>query len=773
MSTFESSHKSLLLGVSQQVPEERLTGQLTAQLNMLSDPVTNLRRRPGMEFKHQFNWDGVLPHRIKAWFTDVAGVRCHILLNTVNGNIRMLDESYGVIKDLAGGSYLTTSNPESIRATTVGNEFFLANVEKSPQLVYTTPSIDSAKAGFFYVVAGAFGKGFEVTVVTPTGNSNATYTTPGGTGAGDSALATPEYIATQLANQLAGNPSLAVYRDGPYVYIQHSSGNISVNSSSGTAYLIASKGGSITAAGNLPARLPAQANGYVTKVGSGSTPQYFKYNHPTTEWVEVGAPGSPTGISNVPISIYYTGTEFALNTSNFEGRNAGDDISNKPHEFMQFGITGIATYQGRLVIMSGPLVSLSAASASRRFFRSTVTSVLAGDAIETGSNQNSSASYEYGLSFQKDLLLFSKAYQAVLPSSNAAISPNTATVVPTSSYEVDTTCAPILLGRTLMYTVPRSADFFGCMEMIPSPYTDSQYVSQEATPHLPKYMPGRCRFAVSSSVSNIALFGPTGDYRSVVVYEYMWDGDNKAQQAWHTWTFPYDISAAYFASEKIVMVMVNNGKVVLGELDTKAGVLTQTSQKRPYLDLYVPVTVVNNTATLPGWMLEFDPSIGDKLKLAILTGNMAGEAAGMTITGGTINTVLSHKEGQYAVGINYLSSVSPTPPVIRDYSDVAIKTTKATVLRYNLGTRNSGHFKVRVSDRYSTEVDEREYSPLLYSSPDLRPGYALTSDRGITVIPCRTDMASTHLEIFTDDLSELNITSLEYVGKFNQKIRRR
>lgn len=42
MSTYEAAYKSLLQGVSQQLPEERLPGQLTAQVNMVSDPVTNL-----------------------------------------------------------------------------------------------------------------------------------------------------------------------------------------------------------------------------------------------------------------------------------------------------------------------------------------------------------------------------------------------------------------------------------------------------------------------------------------------------------------------------------------------------------------------------------------------------------------------------------------------------------------------------------------------------------------------------------------------------------
>jgi hypothetical protein len=45
---FDGSYKSLLAGVSQQVPSARLDGQLSMQENMLSDIVSGLRRRPGV-----------------------------------------------------------------------------------------------------------------------------------------------------------------------------------------------------------------------------------------------------------------------------------------------------------------------------------------------------------------------------------------------------------------------------------------------------------------------------------------------------------------------------------------------------------------------------------------------------------------------------------------------------------------------------------------------------------------------------------------------------
>ena len=136
MSTFESSYKSLLQGVSQQIPRERLPGQLTAQLNMLADPVTNLRRRPGAQFLKHRAWLDVDAEHILGWFTDVAGERLHVLLNTVTGEVLLMDGNLNELAMLAGGTYLQTTSPTEIRAATVGNEFFICNTGVLPTLQY-------------------------------------------------------------------------------------------------------------------------------------------------------------------------------------------------------------------------------------------------------------------------------------------------------------------------------------------------------------------------------------------------------------------------------------------------------------------------------------------------------------------------------------------------------------------------------------------------------------------------------------------------------------
>lgn len=403
MSTFEAAYKSLLQGVSQQLPSERLPGQNTAQVNMVSDPVTGIRRRPGAEVRFTAVWGNVGAGTLTGWFTDLAGGRVHILLNTSNGEIFMLDEELNGIAFLEGGDYLTNADPARIRAASVGNEFFLCNVDKAPELRYRNTMSDPTNSGFFYVTAGAFGKSYSIDLIYPGGSTSAVYTTPSGSGSGDAALASPEYIATQLVNQLStgafnrvrftgltkvaggtpyalnlqhntgsalapnwvdvtypfeidasqiannflrirhngtdctafltfyvrvgvdwqptqyttdnyvfygyggapgssapaiterlvglgdltskvptsGDPALFVQRDGPYVFVSRN-GGLSVNTSVGQGFMVASKGQVVSDVGLLPARLPSAANGFICKVGTGRTPQYYTYQHSTT-----------------------------------------------------------------------------------------------------------------------------------------------------------------------------------------------------------------------------------------------------------------------------------------------------------------------------------------------------------------------------------------------------------------------------------------------------------------------------------------------------------
>lgn len=790
MSSFESSYLNLLQGVSQQVPRARLPGQLTEQTNMLSDPVTGLRRRPGIQalYAQYSNAPGYSADTdsIFAQFTDIAGSQCHIMVNTKMGEVYIRDVNYTLEKTFQT-DYLKATSARAIRAASVGDSLFLANVEVVPQSVTVTSGYAPERRAYFYIKASAFSKGYSVTLKYGVHTETFSYSTPDGTDPSHAAQATTEYIADQLATAIQNwattwLPSLnfGVARVGSYVYVEvnnHTSGSVlSITSGSGDFYIGTSGAASIRNAADLPASLPTQADGFIVATGPKESPVYFRYDAASQSWVETGAWGSPTGIQDMPVEIYWDGADWVLDESDYEGRYSGDDRTNEAPNFMDWGITGMTAYQGRLVILAGPWVSMSASNKPKRFFRTTVTELLDSDPIHIGSSAASSAAYEYGVPFSKDLLLFSAGYQALIPAGSTALTPRTAQVVVTSTYAADMTASPVAIGRTLVYPAPRSSQFFGVMEMLPSPYTDSQYVSTDATEHLPKYMAGRCRFIVSSSVANMVLFGQTGDKKSLVVHEYSWSGEEKVLRAWHRWTFAHEIAYAYFSGEKInVVCVVEDRYIFVGTIDPRAGAVDSNDMTRPFLDWNTSHKASGGKVTLNPYYAVLLGDIAPRTTQA--TGDQGGQEIGNTYDKNT-QTITMHPsfdpDGDLFVGIGFESSFTPTPPTIHDQNGIPITTNKLTLLRYHVLTQNTQKFDVIVRDT-GNRNDPLEYSvtPLKWSSPELALGLAPVSREGSVILPCRTNAPTTVVKLTSDGTGEMNVLGLEYVCRVNPKIQRR
>lgn len=782
MAGFEQGVESLLQGVSQQLPKLRLPGQVTAQDNMLSDVVTNVRRRPGAEVLYNFAFPGETNASIRAWETDVAGQQVHVILGTNTGTIKILSQGYAVLATLQQ-NYLVASTPQAIRACTIANEFYLMNVEKQANIgaPVEESAISPLRAGWAYVKAGQFSKQYTVTVTTLQGVATLTYTAPSGATVGDALAATPEQIMSQMATAGAASMSAAGVLHsvhGPYIFFVTAAdnGKCTVATTSGSNYVGVSGQSNVRVESDLPQSLPASANGIVMAIGEQRAFRYYKYNHSRAAWLESGAWGSPGSLQGMPISLTYEAGVWKFITKVYEGRLAGDDDTNPTPEFMIRKFSGMGAFQSRLVFLCGSKVFLSSSANTRRFYRSTVTSLLDADTIGIGSSANSSAEYLYAIPFQKDLLLFSSKYQALIPTQGQAITPRTATVLLTSTYSMDAGCEPVPVGRTVLFPAPRSNDFFGFMEMVSSQYTDSQYVANDATAHLPKYMGGTCRFGVSSSVASMVLFGGTRDLSSLIVYEYAWDGDTKVQQAWHTWRFKYNLATAYFSSGAVNILFLSGGHLVGCRVDPRQGVVAADATRRPYLDLYSTVQVSGGVGTVPAWMRTFDPALALNLRVSVSTGPLAGEAVGIASYNpftGVFTTVRSFKEGAVCVGVPYRSLLSPTPPLYRDRAGLKVESSKLTVLRFGVSTQNSGEYQVMVTDSTTTDVAELTQATLHYSSADLVLGQARVSTTARAVVPCRTDANTTNLVMYTEGAGELNFTGIDYTARFNQRTNRR
>lgn len=775
---FDGSYKSLLAGVSQQVPSARLDGQLSMQENMLSDIVSGLRRRPGVRTLSTVPDFSPTPTNTLATYVEGATGNYNTYINSDTGEMVVCGLD-GTLLSRATSPYLVAADASAIRETSVSGVSWLLNTEKVPALgAVDTTKLNPIYDGWFYVRTGVFSKDYQLRFEWGGVTHEVVYTTPSGTDPLHVAQSTPEGVALGLVLAIEAGPLAALldaYRVGAYVFVTRknksagATAQTNVTSSSGASFMQASGSMTVSVLSDLPAKLSPEANGTVMSVGTSDLARsYYRWTHNRSLWVETGNYPSAATITNMPISYTIdTLGVVTLNAPVFTGRVAGDDENNPYPGFIGVGLTGLSSFQGRLVLLAGSTVNMSASKVPTNFMRSTTSTLRDDDAIETGSGSIAAASFEYGVQFNKDLVLIAATHQAIVPGGTAGITPANALVSLISKQAVDTHASPMVVGRTLMYSVPTTESFFGVGELLPSAYSNSQYMAQNLTDHIPRYMPGRIRQIASSSTISSAMFTSTTDYRGVLVHDYLWAGEERPHMAWHRWSFPVDVVSIHSAKDQIMFAFAVGTGLVVCAMDVNSSRFIAGGSARPYIDIYSQVTVVGNTFTLPIHLRDITKV--DRIVAAQTTGALAGEPVGIADVNTTtwvVTTVRSFPAGTLYVGWSYTSAFAPTPPVMKDKNGNAINTNKVTLTRYLMNVQGSGSFTVTISDQYGGGYSAID-SAMRWSSAELGLGRPLVSGMGTVTIPCRSLAQSTQMVVSTDSVRELNVVDLEFTLRTN------
>ena len=773
----DGSIRGLLQGVSQQVPRERLDGQLGLQLNMISDVVAGLQRRPGVRVVKTDVLSGAsFAHdSIFAVYHSAGGAGRHAVVNTATGKVEIFDDSLTSLGSMTN-AYLTATTSQSIQSVSLRGRAYIVNTEVVP----TKNTSNSVKqnpnlTGFFFIRSGAFSKTYTVNITTSGGSYSVSYTTPDGTTTGDAAKAVPSYIATQLvtAIQAKATPYVTCYQSAGYVFLVCTDiyTTLTVTTDSGTSYMGASNQSAVQLISDLPATLPSSGYNSLCAVGSTARNQvWYKYSGTTGVWVETSAWDSTSSITNLFVSFsLYDAVDLKLEVG--EGRLSGSDDTNEDPAFLEVGITGLSAYQGRLVLLCGSEVVMSAAGMPLRYYRSTVTELLPEDPIGIMAGSASAADFMYAVQFNRDLLLFSSTCQAVIPGTNAPISPETAQIVFTSSYVGDNNASPVDTGRSILFPAPVSENFSGFFEMLPSNYTASQYTSIDITQHIPKYMPGRVLKCASSTNIGMVLSKLSGDTKSLFVHQYKWDNEKKLQGAWHQWSFAFDVCTVWFVNDKILIAFKTDGKLCIGTVEPQAG-STVGGLTRPLSDMYSRVTVSNGQFTVPEVLRSIVDGPED-LMLTYGTGTLAGDFAGiaeLNTSTWVAKVVRNVADGTYFVGYHYYSMFSPTPPILKDDKG-AVFGTEAILMRYNFIVQDTGSFGVQLFTPAVT-LSNTTYTPIYNASPDIIIETPLASHLGNVVVPVRAKAQETTAILSCYGPQQMRVLGIDYKLRYHQRNRR-
>lgn len=625
----------------------------------------------------------------------------------------------------------------------------------------TTANLNPKLAGWIRIMSGAFSKTYTAKVTQGTTALEYSVTTSTST----ASQATPEYVATQFETQMLADTNFTaafnVLREGTTLAVLAKGGTeqVILEGLGGDLYVTASGGSVIKNKDLLPPTLPVTLDGYIQGIGQTSNLTYFQYNHETRTWKECGAYEDRYTIQNTPMYWYYdyTTNGVVVNTLEIQGRSAGDDNNNPEPSFMDFGFTGISAYQSRLILLSGAYVCMSKSNDPSIFMRTTVEEVLDDDPIEISATSLSNSQFEYAVPYNKDLILFSQTQQAVIPANNTVLTPKSAVIYPSTQAEVSLAVRPIVAARSLYYAYQRGLDYYQVGEMIPNPYTDSQYNPQNLTDHLPLYAEGVCTGMAGSSTNNSVMF--TSDTPEVLVNQFIWQGDTRSIMGFHKWELPRNVLDVAFLQEYSILFLEDtDGGTLVCTTNTQ---LNQLKDKPvPYLDIY---QYVETDSTGEG-TLEYMPE-GDLVAVAYDDRNYRHMELELTVDR-VAGTIKCNHTGTVAIGLRFSSYFTLTPPYIKDQNGKVLAGVKSTVHSFPLTFRNTGEFKYMVSD-FIGEVSAVDTSAATWSEVNL--GYTWINSISTSVIPCRSRLDGLTCTIFTDKTTDMNLTTAGYVLRTARK----
>lgn len=760
MITADVEFPSLLRGVSTQRWDTRAPGTLNEQLNMLCDPVTGLRRRPGFALKQR--WSRVNPAQdVVSWFQELNGVSVHIVLDPATGTVSVYNEDW-VLLDDATDTYLIATDPSTIKHAALAGTSWVLNTAVKPTAVYNDTRKNPASYGYYTVRIGEFDRIYNVTVeisytiagVTTLQTNTGSYTTPS-TGA---AAAVPNAIADQLKTALTTTSSGAVVpvtmyslqnvvliKANPAVgttvnYVRVTTANTEVD-------LGTSQKMSVDLVTDLPNKLPDEANELVMSQGkTENTSVYYQYDAGNARWVEAAKYGSCTGISNTPVRLALSSVgavyTLTIDRSDWPGASAGNSTNNTLPKWLEVGISGITSFQGRLGLMAEDTLTLSATGYPTRHFRTTIASLDTTDRISVAGGSASAATFHSAIQYNKDLLLLSNTHLAVLPSGNAAVTPGTATIVTNGRISAGNV-QPFETGRTVQF-VSLSDTYPMVAELTPTNDVTALYDTTLVTEHVRGYVPN-AKFVVGMPGIGMSFLA---DSSSILVNEYMWNGAERPLNAWHKWTLPtgWLIRGMHGTNDALTVVAVTpNGKTYIMEMLPR-------STEYVFLDGYVQATL--SSLGVPSLDYLVDDTNGDWW--AQLTDGSTVHRNAIAYPAASVPV---------KVGVQFVSS-TVLPPYIPRNQAGANQFREGLLVSADIEVANTGEFFIDIPGYNDIPASGIEWADYNFSFVQNSSALAKVN------VPIRTPVHTTSITLRTTTPVELNVIRAIYCTRLHNAFRR-
>ena len=782
----DGSLKSLLQGVSQQPPRDRLPGQATLQDNMLSDPVSGLTRRPPTDLIGELG----TATEVRGWHTFNARDGNKFLAWFHDNDVQVFDlnaTEYDVDIDAAAIPYLSAEG--IMRAATDEEDVTLvANQAVVPLMDTATTSYYNrgiTYAGMVQVLGGAYGRTYTVYIG---GSLAGTYSTPDGSVAAHSAQIDTAYIANQLAasmNATFGSGGYAanlredvILVTGPVAFTitaSDGSGNINIKSMNDTVPDVA----------DLPRIAPHL---YVARVAEKTDPEkdlWFKFVVDSLStsltpsfaafgqsgyWQECVAPLVPYKInkSTMPHSLAYNGTDFTFAAAEWEPRKVGTLISNPNPSFIGNPIKDVSSFQGRGVLIAGSNVCMSRSNRPLDHWFGSASALADTDPIDVNSSVESSNMVS-AVQHNRDLVVFSNKAQFVVFGRTKATAENAGLVL-TTQFESEVGAHPVGAGKNVFFA-SNYGRYTAVREFFAEGNTDIND-SRPITQHVKKYIDGRATHISASSNYDMVLVHTDTERSRVYIYQYIWSDSEKVQAAWHVWPMQHEIVYSFFDEDRVYFVQKVGTKYYL----TRMPLDVQVSDGVPYtvyLDQRFDVTGVSTAFILPYDYLSDDDIVcvqGDGCPRPGMLAPVESVLYDADNSGYRVTLKKSMAGGDLVCGTKYMSRYKPTMPFVKDSDNTVVGTGNLRIRSFLLSLFNSGEIIGKATSKYGDSEPVRFNGRIVGNISNVVGEQPLGAEQFL--MPFRQDTDAAEVEFYTDSHMPLTILDIEWLGQYSKRGKR-
>ena len=766
---------TLLQGVSQQPDRVRLEGQVTEQVNMISDVTLGLSTRPA-------TIEGPVLANANSGhtFRDVRFNSTDYLIGYSDGDLRAW---------VVGGEEVPVQNRRGASSNYIGNDMQFHVVNDKIVLLNREVSVVksdniSGRPGYsamFHALGGQFLKTYEVNLTYENGAVvTATYTAPDGTDDGDAERTASEYIVQRLVNSLNSSSRLpsgtVVTRVFDVAHVFHPTQRIRITVSDGeSGEILRAVSDTVKKVEDLPRFAP---NGTTVKVETSDADEddfWLKFDAKDVEvedgsagfgtegtWVEWFNPEEPRefDLSTMPHVLVLEDGVFYMEHGPWLPRSVGDETSAPFPSFVGKAIRDVEGFEGRLALLAPSSVVMSRTSEPFDLWRESATVVSATDPIDISSTKKDDLKLDWFVPFDRDLFIMSDPGDSQFVIRGGGIDPSTVSMVLTTEFEVTSGgTRPVSTGRTILFPFT-VGEFSGLKEF----YTDSDTAVNAAnslTETQDRYIKGPVTGLEVSQNFNMALVGTSGKDNTLWVYKYLWDGAEPLQSSWSKWEFNDKVEHFFFRNSIVHLVSSDQeNNVFLHSLD-----LNRPEGLYGYhvmLDRKLNKVVAGNYVVLPYTAARFLQSTGcsnpglevvPTKEVRLNATNVRYEFDPATVPNGA----------NLVCGQSVTWQLVPTEVFARDYQNRIDTSQKITIQDYVVHVSESGRITAVGDSPYR---DTWEYSsyPFPADGEPLDPaGLLLTS--GPVYIPWGERADWSTVTLTGNDIRPVTIHEVEWIGQ--------